>query len=291
MTYPSGPRPGAVSTVRAVTLGALIVTGPTVAGAQVVDSTAVDSTGLGVVVDSTLAGADTLAFDSLARVMALPPEIIDHLESITTSSFETPFQMGLLPTGMVEAAIASEYVSVAGSDSLDVGRMTRNMVHVLHAIDPSLVGGGLGLGYGFRRAAGGVRQAARLAASAPGASDVLLYHASFIEDAANGALARADEAVAVARSIRSSSDPEAIRPLLDRLAGLVRAMAYGFDADRDGRIGHTAAESGLAQAAYHLALVRRVEGLAPAPPLPAGLPLPASLIVPGYARGGTGLGR
>jgi hypothetical protein len=38
-------------------------------------------------------------------------------------------------------------------------------------------------------------------------------------------------------------------------------MAYGNDADRDGRIGYAESEMGLAQAGYHLALVRRVEGL------------------------------
>jgi hypothetical protein len=238
----------------------------------------------GQVTDTTMV-PDT---SGLVRALTLSPEIVGQLETLTTSAFDTPYAMGLIPTGMVEAALASEYVSIAGSDSLDVRRMTGNMTHVLHAIDPTLVASGLGLGYGFRRAAEGVRNAITLAASAPGASDVLLYHASFIEEAATGAMAKADDAVALARTIRSSTDPETIRPLLDRLARLVRAMAYGEDADGDGRIGSTGAEAGLAQAAYHLSLVRRVEQLPPAPPLPAALPLPDGLVVPGYAHASPG---
>ena len=61
-------------------------------------------------------------------------------------------------------------------------------------------------------------------------------------------------------------------------------MAGGADRDRDGRIGHTASETGLARAAYHLELVRRVEGLDPVPPLPGDLPIPA-------VRSGAGGGR
>ena len=38
-------------------------------------------------------------------------------------------------------------------------------------------------------------------------------------------------------------------------------MAYGRDADRDGRIGYEESEMGLAQARYHLSLIMRVEGL------------------------------
>ncbi len=248
-----------------VALAGLLV--PASGTAQVVDSTGFDT--LGVTAPDT-AAADSLFLgypgaDSLGVVRTLPPEIVGHLESLTTSFFDTPSGMGLIPTGMVEAALASEYVSIAGMDSTNVRQMTGNMTHVLHAIEPQLAGGGLGLGYGFRRAAEGVRTYAEMAASAPGASDALLYHAPFILQAADGAVARAEEAVALARRIRSSTDPDVIRPLLDQLAERVRAMAYGFDADRDGRIGHTPAEAGLAHAAYHL---RGWRAWHPRPPCP-----------------------
>ena len=38
-------------------------------------------------------------------------------------------------------------------------------------------------------------------------------------------------------------------------------MMYGEDGDRDGRIGQTESEVGLAQAVYHLSLVYRVSGI------------------------------
>jgi hypothetical protein len=190
----------------------------------------------------------------------MPPAAQEHILTITTSFFDTPNRMGLLPTGMAEAEIAAEHVRRAGMDSTNVGAMAEEMIHVLHAIDPALTGGGAGLGYGFRRAAEDVRTAIQLAASVQGAPESLLYHAPFVESAATGAMARADDAVALARQIQGSTDAVSAHRLVDRLAAVVRAMTWGEDRDGDGRIGGDVAEAGLAQARYHLELVRRMEG-------------------------------
>lgn len=203
--------------------------------------------------------------DTLPDRVPLPPEALQHLGAISTTFFDTPDGMGLLPTGMAEAGVAAEYARIAGLDSMNVRAMSGNMVHVLHAIDPGLTGGGYGLGYGFRRAAEGVRVAIQLAVQVDGVTEPLLYHAPFIEAAATGALAKADDAVALARQIQGSSDARATRRLVNRLRDLVRAMAYGADLDGDGRIGNDAAEAGLAQAGYHLELVRRMEAPAQTP--------------------------
>jgi hypothetical protein len=225
-------------------------------------------------VPDTAAVVDSLAADSTDVRAPLPQEVVGYLESMTSVFPGAPFGMGLIPTGMVEARIAEAYVLIAGSDSANLDNMTDNMVHVLHAIDPGLVPDGLGLGYGVKQAAEGVRTYIGLALAVDGVSETVRYHAPFIEDAATGALARADEAIDLTRRIEASTDPEATLPLLERLARIVRSMAYGFDRDRDGRIGNDASEAGLAQAAYHLELIRRVEGLAPPPPLPPDLPIP-----------------
>jgi hypothetical protein len=203
--------------------------------------------------------------DTVPDRVPLPPEALEHLGAISTTFFDTPDGMGLLPTGLAEAAIAEEYVRVAGRDSTNVRAMSGNMVHVLHAIDPGLTGGGYGLGYGFRRAAEGVRVSIQLAMQAGGVTEPLLYHAQFIEAAATGALAKADDAVTLARQIQGSQNAAATLRLVNRLANLVRAMAYGADLDGDGRIGNDPAEAGLAQAGYHLELVRRMEALVQAP--------------------------
>ncbi len=225
------------------------------------------------------------AVDTLSAP-TLPTPVIDALWRILGESEETPYRMGLLPTGMVEAEIAAAYVTIAGRDSTNVRAMRTNMANVVHAIDPSLVQRGAGLGFGFRRAAEGVRLEVRYAAADPGASPALLYHAPFVEDAATNALALADDAVTLARRIeRSQEDAETTLELLEDLADVVRAMAHGRDADRDGRIGHAADESGLARAGHHLMLVSRVERLATPRPLPESLPIPR---VP---RDTTGVGR
>jgi hypothetical protein len=248
------------------------------AAAQVPDSVAVQDS---LPVDSLLVDslqvdslrADSIGVDSVEVRAPLPPQIVGYLRMMTSTAPDTPYGMGLIPTGIVEARIAEGYVWIAGQDSANIRNMTDNMIHVMHAIDPTSVQSGLGMGYGLKQAAEGVRTYIGLATS-EGASGPLLYHAPYIDGAVAGALARADEAMALARRIEASTDPEATLPMLERLGDLVRAMAYGFDRDRDGRIGNDASEAGLAQAAYHLELIRRVEGLDPPPPLPPNLPIP-----------------
>jgi hypothetical protein len=190
----------------------------------------------------------------------MPPAAQEHLLTITTGFFDTPNGTGLLPTGMEEARIAAQHVHLAGLDSTNVEAMSGEMVHVLHAIDPALTGGGSGLGYGFLRAADGVRTAIQLAMQVEGTPESLLYHGPFIESAASGAMARAEDAIALARQVQGSTDAATARRLLERLASVLRAMTWGEDRDGDGRIGADRSEAGLAQAQYHLELVRRMEG-------------------------------
>ena len=249
-----------VSTLARLAL-VLLCAGAQAAGAQVVDSSRVSDT------PALEEAADSLTLvppDTLPGRLPLPAQALEHLAAISTTFFDTPDGMGLLPAGMAEAAVAAEYVRVAGLDSTNVRAMSGNMVHVLHAIDPGLTGGGYGLGYGFRRAAEGVRVSIQLAVQVEGVTEPLLYHAPFIEAAATGALAKADDVVALARQIQGSTDAAATHRLVRRLAALVRAMAYGADLDGDGRIGNDPSEAGLAQAGYHLQLVRRMEELVPA---------------------------
>ncbi len=220
----------------------------------------------------------TTAPDSVARTGAeapdsalratplrvLPQAARDHIVAITTAFFDTPEGRGLLPTGMAEAAIAAEHVRVAGRDSASIRAMWAGAAQVLYAIDPALTGGGDAMGYGFRRAAEGVRVSIQLAVSVDGVPESLLYHAPFIEAAATGAIARADDAVALARQIQASTDPVATLRLFNRLAATVRAMAWGEDRDGDGRIGNDASEAGLVQAGYHIELVLRMTDVASA---------------------------
>jgi len=231
--------------------------------AQIPDSsraalTAPDS----VIVTDSLMITDSLGItDTLFVRPPLPEEVVVHLSHLTTTFSDTPQRMGLIPAGMAEAVIAGQYAWLAGQDSADIMNMTSSMTHVLHAIDPSRVTSGYGLGYGFKRAAQNVITHMELAEAADSVSEALLFHAPFVLRAARGAVARADRAIAMAQRIQRGTDPEETLGLIDDLRDLVRAMAYGADRDRDGRVGQTEAEVGLAQAWYHLQLICRVEDL------------------------------
>lgn len=202
----------------------------------------------------------TSAADSSAAI-ALPKDIVTRLAYLTDAYVDTPGGMGIITTGMAEAAIASEHVRLAGQDSTDLANMVENMAHVLHAIDPNEVGSGLGLGYGVKRAAEEMIIHAEVMTALEGMPPNVLAHIEYVANAAFGALATADEAIALAHSIQTATAPEEALPRIEDLAVLIRAMAYGSDSDGDGRIGYSAEEFGLAQAEYHLTLLKRVQGL------------------------------
>ena len=191
-----------------------------------------------------------------------PPEARIHLDHIARSFSDTPLGMGLLKTAMIEGEIAAAWARVAGVDTLDLGRMQRAMNNVLHAIDPVEMPVGAGMGYGFRRAAEGVDMHANLAmmAAPDSVGPSLAFHGPFMTRAAQAARARAADAIAIARQIQSAEDVRSALRLVDRLSETIRTMMYGEDRDDDGRIGQTGDEAGLAQAAYHLSLVYRVNG-------------------------------
>ena len=220
----------------------------------------------------SLTPADTIAIEAryLASLDAaysadtvIPPQAWFHLGHITEGFSDTPYGMGLLKTAMLEGEIAAAWVRVAGVDTLSLSRMQQAMTNVLHAIDPEGVPVGTGLGYGFRRAAEAVGVHAELALmSVPDSvAPALAFHGPFMTRAAQAAQAKADDAVALALQVQAAQDVNSALRLIDRLAETVRVMMYGEDTDRDGRIGQTEAEIGLAQASYHLPLVYRVNGV------------------------------
>lgn len=233
---------------------------PAAVTAQVADTLASDTLAVDALMTDPFQDADSAAADSNAVPYGAPllESAAERLRYLTSASPETPGGMGLVATGLAEAEIALEHVSLAGRNAVDLSNMQRHMGHVLHAIDPTEVGRGPGMGFGVVRAARGtLLQIEQLQAleSLPG---VVSFHAPYLARAARGALARAEEAVELARQVQRASSAAAAHRLVARLDEVVRAMAYGFDHDDDGRIGHTEDEMGLAQVRYHLTLVERL---------------------------------
>lgn len=215
-----------------------------------------------VVHGDSLMISDSLLLDSLYLRRPIPDQAAAHLDHLTTAFSTTPDGVGIVQAGMAEAYVALEYAWLAGRDSADVRAMSSAMTHVLHAIDPSAGPGGAGLGFGFRRAAEAVIQHIDLALAVEGVPEHLAFHGPYIRRAAEGAVARSYDVEGLARRIRGGSNPATTLALIEDLRPMLRAMAYGTDSDRDGRIGHTADEVGLAQAWYHLSLLYRVEAAA-----------------------------
>lgn len=229
---------------------------PAASAAQVVDTLTVDTPATHAVQDAD--GANAADSKAVPYAGPLPVAAAQRLGYLTAASPETPAGMGLIATGLAEADIALEHVSLAGRNAGDLSNMQRHMGHVLHAIDPAEVGRGPAMGFGVVRAARGTLLQIEQLQALEGLPGVVSFHGPYLARAARGALARAEEAVELARQVQRASSAAAARRLVERLDQVVRAMAYGFDRDDDGRIGHTEDEMGLAQIRYHLTLVERL---------------------------------
>lgn len=203
----------------------------------------------------------TAPVDSLPVFEPLDPSVVLHLDHLMSAFTDTPEGRGLVPVGMDEARVAIEHARLAGLDSLDLSAMVGNMTDVLHALAPDQVGSGAGLGYGFQRAAEGVLRHTELATTDPNATDAVRFHGAYATAGATGALERVDRAIALARAVQRSGAPAEALPRIEELLDVLHAMAFGTDSDADGRIGYVEGEMGLAQAQYHLAVLRRAARL------------------------------
>lgn len=176
----------------------------------------------------------------------------------------TPGGRGLLPTALSEAAIALEHAELALEDSVSVAGIRRHAAHVLHALDPSVgSGAGPGLGFGVRRAAAEAAVQVDLALDADSISENMAIHGLRIAIALDNAVQWSNEAIQLVQRIQSTSSVFGAQPLVRRLLALCHAIRYGRDADGNGIVGWQEGEGGLAQATYHMNLLRRAEGLAP----------------------------
>lgn len=213
-----------------------------------------------------LVGDSLMVADSVYARPPIPAEVEQLFHELMVASSRAPGGVGVLQAGVAEAFVASEYAWLAGRDSANVNAMRSNMVHVLHAVDPAEASGGAGLGYGLRTAARELLRSVEAIESTDGVPDRVRFHVPYMRRAAEGALLRANQVVALARQVQRGSGPEQTLDRLEELRDAIRAMAYGTDEDGDNLIGNTADEVGLAQAWYHINLVYRAEDVV-APPL------------------------
>ncbi len=171
-----------------------------------------------------------------------PPTIAHvHLGHTLDGWSEAPGQRGLLATAEVEARIATEHAGYAVDGAANISVLKAHVGHVLHAVDPTAMADGPGLGFGLHRAATEAAKHLRFAAESRDASDNLRAAVPSLaaqgdDIAARGAvivvLARqvlasrfADEAVALTLEISSLSQANTLalaemgRTLTSTLAG------------------------------------------------------------------------
>ena len=129
--------------------------------------------------------------------------------------------------------------------------------HVLHALDPSIVPTGPGRGYGLRRASNGVALHIELAAKAEGAPANVTTHAPHVAASARGTAARADQIIALAKLVQSTTNAGEAAKLVNQMLSLANQLESGADTNSDGRVTPDAIEGGLVQVQEHVNLMLR----------------------------------
>ena len=185
----------------------------------------------------------------------------NHIGHVADAWNDTPDGEGLLPTALAEARIAARHGSLAAQDTSDLDAIKRHTQHVLHAVDPSAIESGPGLGYGIKRAAEGAAKHISAAAATEGASQAVTTHATHVATSAQNAVTRADEIVMLAGKIQETTSAADAAPLVEQLAALSQQLVDGNDANGDGRVGWQEGEGGLSQSELHLGLMKKAEGL------------------------------
>jgi hypothetical protein len=182
-----------------------------------------------------------------------------HIGHVVNSFTDTPESMGLLPAATAEARIAAQHAVLAARDPNNLASMQTHAGHVLHAIDPTLVPVGPGRGYGMKKAANASASHIELAARAAGASPNVVTHANHIATASREAVARADQAIAIAMQIQNAKTAAEAAPLVTQLVSLTDQLIKGVDMNADGRITWEKGEGGLQQADEHMKLLLAAE--------------------------------
>ncbi|NNF38961.1 MAG: hypothetical protein HKN71_09850 [Gemmatimonadetes bacterium] len=210
---------------------------------------------IGAFAPMTLAGQD----DPSAGEDRSPA--LTHVHHVSVTFRGTPNNQGLLATALAETEIAVQHAGLAMRAPEDLDALKRHAGHVLHALDPSEVENGPGLGYGAIRAAERTAHYISLAARSAGAIPPIETHSEHVAASASNAASNGTAAVELLEEILEAEEADAAAELMGEVVDLVTAMQDGIDADGDGRVGWQEGEGGLAQASTHLGLLRRAAGL------------------------------
>jgi hypothetical protein len=166
-----------------------------------------------------------------------------------------------LPTAVAEAELAQRHAALAAGDTSNLEAMKLHAGHVLHAVDPTVVSSGPGLGFGLKQAAEGAIQHLRMAEDTEGASTAVKARARSVRWAMMNVLDRANEIVELGNRIQAATTAAEAAELVPELTELTDAVIEGVDANNDGGIGYRRGEGGLEVARQYLATLKRDAGI------------------------------
>jgi len=201
-------------------------------------------------------GAPLPGYAARAAILTVPPGPAGvHIGHVVNGFNEAPSLQGLLPLAIGEARIAIGHATLAGRQPTNLEYMKTHAGHVIHALDPTIITVGPGLGYGVKKAANGVAVHIELAAAAEGASPGIVTHSKHIATAARNVATHAEQVLAIAQKILAATDAAAAAALVSQMTSAAEQLMAGMDANADGRITWDLGEGGLVHAEEHVKLM------------------------------------
>ena len=182
--------------------------------------------------------------------------ITTHVGHVADAFTGTPQGQGLLPAARAEADIMVRHLALAGGDRANLDAMKLHVGHALHAVDPTVVTSGPGLGYGLRQAAEGAAEHVGFVRDDEDASARIKIYARQVWGSAQTTVDRCEDFIELAQRIREATTAEAAADLLDELTTLGDQIINGRDANNDNGIGPRLGEGGLEQGRQALAVLK-----------------------------------
>ena len=187
-----------------------------------------------------------------------------HILQVVNPEAGAVEELGFLRQAVGEAGTAAEYASfaVGGQERPgDLWAMKTHAGNVLHALDPTRVESGPGLGFGLFEASRKTIEHLEMAADAGDATDNVRTHARHVVSCVGNTIARARRMLDIVERIRATESAAEADRLSDELDILGFQLRNGVDANGDGSITWHEGEGGLYVAQDHMQLLMRGEGI------------------------------
>lgn len=200
----------------------------------------------------------------LAASAGAQDEARAHILQVVNPEAGSVEELGFLRQAVGEAGTAAEYASFAAGGQErpgDIWAMKTHAGNILHALDPTRVESGPGLGFGLFEASRKTIEHIELAAEASDATDNVRTHARHVVSCVRNTLGRARRMLEVVERILATESAEEADRLSDQMNMLGFQLRNGVDANGDGRVTWHEGEGGLYLAQDHMQLLMRGEGI------------------------------